>query len=199
MTDPDTPAITPDHARPDWLNAGTPARSALAALTELLIMAALVTWLLVVVSLSALMELREHIVWPQLARRLLDPLLLRVDFTQTSWALTPWAARAWLAGAVVADLAVQFVAGEPTWWTVLFSLLTLVCFWYVPPRLTGAVGALYIMQALGSLAVVLLLAAFTDELAIINVGVLLWWAWCVFALVKLILAYLRTPKAQMKA
>lgn len=197
MTAPDTPEIAQDHSRPGWLNAGVRAHSALAALVELLVLAGLMALLLLVLFVAALLELRERIRWPQLAHRLLDPLLLRVDFTHTSWAQSPLTARAWLAGAVVADLSVQFVAGQPSWWTVLFSLLTLACFWLVPARLTGAVGALYIMQALGSLAVVILLASFTDNLTLINVGALLWWAWCVFALVKLILAYLRTPKALM--
>ena len=199
MTAPDTPEIAQDHSRPGWLNAGVRAHSALAALVELLVLAGLMALLLLVVFVAALLALRERIRWPQLAHRLLDPLLLRVDFTHTSWAQSPWTARAWLAGAVVADLAVQFVAGQPTWWTVLLSLLTLACFWYAPPRLTGAIGALYIMQALGSLVVVLILAAFTEDNAVLNVGALIWWAWCVFALVKLILAYIRTPKALMRA
>lgn len=181
--------------RPLYLNVRASAGSAGYAILELLTLAAVITWLLAVLSLATLCEWRARLLNHALVRLVFDPLLLRVDFTRTCWARTPWGARAWLAGAVGSDLIVQLLVGKPNALTALISLLTFVCFWYAPPRLTGAIGSLYIMQALGSLAVVLLLASFTEDLAIINVGALLWWAWCVVALVRLLLTYLRTPKA----
>lgn len=168
------------------------------AILELLILAAWITWLLAVLSLATVCEWRDRLLNQALVRRFFDPLLLRADFTQTCWARTHWEAGAWLAGAVGSDLMVQLLVGQPNVWTVLISLLTLVCFWYAPPRLIGAIGALYITQAVGSLIVVSLVSTITDAQAIITASALLWGVWCLFALVKLILVYTRTPKASLK-
>ncbi len=129
-----------------------------------------------------------------LFKRLTEPLLLRVDFTHPCWAASAWQARAWLAGAVAADLSAQTLVGNPTWMTVLASLVTPLVFWTAPARLSGAVGGLYIVQALGSVGVVTAVAL-GGTFATAEVAALAWWGWCMFALVKLILAYIRTPKA----
>lgn len=128
-------------------------------------------------------------------KRLLEPLFIKVDFTERYWDISPAQARAWLIGAIVADLSVQALVGLPNLLTVLASMLTAVIFWTVPARLSGAVGGLYISQALGSLVVVSIVAMSEVKL-VVELAAILWWAWCMFAFVKLILGYIRTPKSQ---
>lgn len=131
-----------------------------------------------------------------LFKRIFEPLTLRTDFRDMYWGISPSQARLWLAGAVTTDLAVQFVAGAPTMMTIVSSLLTLLLFWFVPSRLAGAIGGLYIGQAIGSLVVVTA-ASLTGVRMLAEVAGFVWWGWCMFALVKLVLAYIRTPKAEM--
>ncbi len=132
---------------------------------------------------------------PSPLKRLIEPLFIKVDFTDRYWDISPAQARAWLIGAIVSDLSVQALVGLPNLLTVLASLLTAVIFWQVPARLSGAVGGLYIAQAVGSLVVVSLVAMSESKLAV-GLAARLWAAWCMFALVKLILGYIRTPKSQ---
>lgn len=129
-------------------------------------------------------------------KRVIAPLSLSVDFRDAYWSISRSASRWWLAGAVAADLAVQCLAGTPSLMTILSSLLTLVIFWTVPARLAGAVGGLYIGQAVISVAVVTA-AAMTGSRLVTSVASFTWWAWCMFALVKLVMNYIRTPKVQM--
>ena len=132
-----------------------------------------------------------------ISKRLLAPLVLKVDFTESFWDISVGQARGWLLGAVATDLLVQYFAGMPSILTILASCLTLGIFWSFPARLSGAVGGLYISQALGSLVVVTALAMTGYPLAA-DLGALLWGAWCMFALVRLILGYIRTPKSQLE-
>ncbi|KVP39509.1 hypothetical protein [Burkholderia ubonensis] len=128
-------------------------------------------------------------------KRVVAPLVLKVDFTDPYWNISTVQARCWLGAAVAADLLVQWVAGLPNVLTVLASFLTLVIFWALPARLSGAVGGLYIGQALASLPVVTAAAMVSRNVAeIAGIG---WSGWCMFALVRLILGYIRTPKALM--
>lgn len=132
-----------------------------------------------------------------ISKRLLEPLFIKVDFTESFWDISPRQARVWLLAAVVTDLLVQSFAGLPSLFTILASCLTLGIFWSVPARLSGAVGGLYISQALGSLVVVTAVAMTGHQVAV-DISALLWWAWCMFALVQLILGYIRTPKSQLE-
>lgn len=127
--------------------------------------------------------------------RIIAPVLLNVDFRDRYWDVTPCRARCLLVLAVVADLFVQWLVGSPDIYTVLASVLTPAIFWAVPVRLAGAVGWLYIAQALLSLVVVTAAAMVSRNAA--EVAGIVWSAWCMFALVRLILSYLRTPKALM--
>jgi len=131
-----------------------------------------------------------------LLKRFIEPLTLRVDFRNPFWYVTPLQARLWVAGAVAADLAVQFVAGAPTLMTVVSSFLTLLLFWFVPARLAGAIGGLYIGQAIGSLVVVTA-ASLSGVRLLPEVVGFAWWGWCMFSLAKMVLVYIRTPKAEM--
>lgn len=130
-------------------------------------------------------------------KRLYEPLILRVDFTEPYWVLSSSAARGWLLAAVAADLVAQYTAGTPGPLTVLASFLTLLIFWTVPARLSGAVGGLYVAQALGSLVVVTSVAAVTERSFDVEAAALIWWGWCTFALIRLMLAYIRTPKSKL--
>jgi hypothetical protein len=131
-----------------------------------------------------------------LFKRFIEPLTLRVDFKDPFWAVSPTQARLWLAGAVATDLAVQFVAGAPTLMTIASSVLTLLLFWFVPARLAGAIGGLYIGQAIGSLVVVTA-ASLSGVRMLVEVAGFAWWGWCLFAMAKMVLGYIRTPKAEM--
>ncbi|KVP75545.1 hypothetical protein WJ96_07515 [Burkholderia ubonensis] len=128
-------------------------------------------------------------------KRIAAPLVLKVDFTDPYWNISAGQARCWLGGAVAADLLVQWVAGLPNVLTVLASLLTLAIFWAIPARLSGAVGGLYIGQALVSLPVVTAAAMMSGNVA--EIAGIAWSGLCLFALVRLILGYIRTPKALM--
>lgn len=127
-----------------------------------------------------------------ITKRLIEPLFIKVDFTDSFWDISTNQARVWLVAAVVTDLLVQSLAGSPNLLTIIASFLTLAIFWAIPARLSGAVGGLYIGQALGSLVVVTA-TAMTGYPMAVDVVALLWWAWCMFALVQLILGYIRTP------
>jgi len=129
-------------------------------------------------------------------KRLIEPLFLKVNFTDPYWSVTSTQARCWLGGAVAADLLAQYLVGMPNPMTILASLLTLIIFWAIPPRLSGAVGGLYTSQALVSMLVVTA-ASMAGNMAVVDVAAMLWSAWCMFALVRLILGYIRTPKALM--
>lgn len=128
-------------------------------------------------------------------KRVVAPLFLKVDFTEPYWNVSTVQARCWLGGAVAADLLVQWIAGLPNVYTVLASLLTVAIFWALPRRLAGAVGGLYIAQAVVSLPVVTTASLVSREAA--EIAGVAWSAWCMFALVRLILGYIRTPKALM--
>ena len=131
-----------------------------------------------------------------LIKRFVDPLTLRVDFTDPLWKVSPSQARSWLLGAVAADLLVQFVVGQPSLFTVLASSLTILVFWAMPARLSGAVGCLYIAQALCSWGIVSAVSMLGNR-GVVETATLMWSGWCLFALLKLLLSYLRTPKASM--
>lgn len=129
-------------------------------------------------------------------KRFWQPLVLKVDFTDPYWTVTRGQARGWIGGAIAADLLAQWLVGRPTWMTILASLLTLAMFWSAPARLAGAVGGLYITQALVSILVVT--AAATSGLSVVVAcAAYLWSGWCLLALIHLALRYLRTPKGAM--
>ncbi|KWA83821.1 hypothetical protein WL29_20875 [Burkholderia ubonensis] len=128
-------------------------------------------------------------------KNVVAPLILKVDFTDPYWNVSAVQARCWLGGAVAADLLVQWIAGLPNLYTVLASLLTIAIFWALPRRLAGAVGGLYVAQALVSLPVVTAAGMVSRNAA--EIAGVAWSAWCMFALVRLILGYIRTPKALM--
>lgn len=129
-------------------------------------------------------------------KRLLEPHAIKVDFTDQYWNISAAQARWWLSAAVAADLLVQALAGKPSLFTVLASLLTLAIFWAIPARLSGAVGGLYVTQALVSLLIVTVTATLGSKM-LVDIAALMWSGWSMFALVRLILAYIRTPKALM--
>lgn len=129
-------------------------------------------------------------------KRLVEPLALRVSFTDPYWDISRSHARWWLGGAVAADLLVQLLVGMPSLLTVLGSFLTPIIFWALPARLSGAVGGLYTSQALGSLLVVTSVSLLGSK-GLVDVASVLWSGWGMFALVRLILSYIRTPKALM--
>jgi hypothetical protein len=132
---------------------------------------------------------------PTLFKRLIEPLGLNVDFTDPYWNISRAAACGWLGAAMAADLLAQWLVGRPTWWTLGASAMTIALFWALPPRLAGAVGGLYIGQALVSILVAYA-AATAGSAVLVATAAYLWSAWCLFALVRLGLNYLRTPKAR---
>lgn len=129
-------------------------------------------------------------------KRLTQPLLLKVEFRDAYWNISRTHARCWIAGAMAADLLAQWLVGKPNPLTILASLLTIAIFWAVPARLAGAVGGLYIMQALVSIAVVTLAATSASSIVVAGAAYL-WSGWCLLALVLVVLRYIRTPKALM--
>jgi hypothetical protein len=131
-------------------------------------------------------------------KRLVQPLTLKVCFKEAYWDITRTQARCWIGGALAADFLAQWLVGKPSAITILGSLLTLAMFWAVPARLAGAVGGLYITQALVSIGVVSV-AAHSGSQFVVGAAAYLWSAWCMAALVVLVLRYIRTPKALMCA
>lgn len=131
-----------------------------------------------------------------LIKRFLDPLTLRVDFTDPYWKATPGQARGWLVGAVAADMLVQYLIGQPSLFTILASTLTILVFWALPARLSGAVGGLYIAQAACSWLIVTVVSMYGSR-GVVDTATLVWSGWCLFALLRLLLCYMRTPKAAM--
>lgn len=129
-------------------------------------------------------------------KRLLEPLTLKVCFKDQYWNISRTAARSWIAGAIGADLLAQALVGTPTLFSILGSLLTLIMFWAVPPRLAGAAGGLYLSQALASILVVSVAATSGSKL-VVACAAYAWSTWCLVALVVLVLRYIRTPKALM--
>jgi hypothetical protein len=129
-------------------------------------------------------------------KRLIEPLTLKVCFKDQYWNISRTAARCWIAGAIGADLLAQALVGAPTLFSILGSLLTLLMFWAVPPRLAGAAGGLYLGQALTSILVVSVAAASGSKLVVAGAAYA-WSTWCLVALVVLVLRYIRTPKALM--
>ena len=131
-------------------------------------------------------------------KRLIQPLTLKVCFKDGYWDISRTAARLWIGGALAADLLAQWLVGAPTVTSILASSLTLALFWAVPARLAGAAGGLYISQALVSILVVTA-AATSGRRVVVGAAAYLWSAWCIAALVVMVLRYIRTPKALMCA
>lgn len=131
-------------------------------------------------------------------KRLFQPLTLKVCFKDGYWDIGRVQARCWVGGALAADLLAQGLVGKPSMATILASILTMALFWAVPPRLAGAAAGLYITQALVSIAVVMLAAA-SGSSRVVGAAAYLWSAWCLAALVILVLRYIRTPKVLMCA
>ena len=131
-------------------------------------------------------------------KRLFQPLLLRVCFKHPYWDIGRAQARCWIVGALVTDLLAQWLVGVPSVTSILASLLTVALFWAAPARLAGAVGGLYVTQALVSVLVVTV-AATSGSRLVVGAAAYLWSAWCMAALIVLVLRYIRTPKALMCA
>lgn len=129
-------------------------------------------------------------------KRLVQPLLLKVEFRDSYWDISRAQARCWIGGAMAADFLAQWSVGKPSVLTILASLLTIAVFWAAPARLAGAVGGLYITQALVSIAVVTAAATSGSSLVVAGAAYL-WSGWCLLALVQVVLRYIRTPKALM--
>ncbi|WP_087865543.1 hypothetical protein [Comamonas thiooxydans] len=131
-------------------------------------------------------------------KRLVHPYLFRVNFRDAHWNASKTQARCWLAGAVVAGMLTQFYVG---YFNVLTVVLTLAfpafMALYLPPVLSAALGGTLVVQALGSLLLMKVLATvgvpyFMRELAgsgwvLLNAGVNL----------AMALSYLRTPKNEV--
>lgn len=128
-------------------------------------------------------------------RRLLTPSFFCVDFTHPAWALSTGLARGSLVLATSVDLGVQWLAGEPAWWTLLLSALAPLVCWWLPPRLMTALANLTLIQAPGGLLLVRgleHLATSPDTIASSLMG----WQLCgVIALLALLLRYIRTPRS----
>lgn len=129
-------------------------------------------------------------------KRLIQPVLLQVDFKDSFWNISAQSARFWILAAMVSDLLAQWLVGIPTVWSILASTMTLAVLWYVPARLAGAIGGLYVTQALTSILIVSLVALCGVKW-VVAMAAYVWSAWCLFALIQVVLLYLRTPKALM--
>lgn len=123
---------------------------------------------------------------------LLQPLTLRVNFRDMIWDANPQVIMFALLAAVGTDLLANYVLGMLSLWKIVFSLATLL-YYSLPRRLAYAIACLYISQAVISFVVVVCLASLhlTLVATILSYG---FSVWCTFALVKLVLLYIRTPK-----
>lgn len=128
-------------------------------------------------------------------RRLLTPFFLCIDFTHPAWALSLGQARAALLLSAVVDLAVQWSAGDPAWWTLLLSALAPLLCWWLPPRLLAALAHLSLLQAPGSLLLVRTLEAAALPVTTIENSLMGWQLWGVIAFLAMLLRYVRTPRS----
>lgn len=128
-------------------------------------------------------------------RRLLTPFFLCLDFTHPAWAFSIGQARAVLMLSVGVDIAVQWSAGEPAWWTLLLSGLALLFCWWLPPRLLTAIAHLSLIQAPGSLFLVRIMEAAALPVTTIENTLMGWQLWGVIAFLGLLLRYVRTPRS----
>lgn len=133
--------------------------------------------------------------WPA---RLAQPIGLSVDFRDARWVVSNRCVAVLVLLAVASDLVVQELSGSRELWSTIASLLTPVFFIWTPVRLRPAMGSLYLVQAWLSFLVWMLCGWLqatqwvgTSALALVSL-------WGVIALGKMILAYLRTPKAEFQ-
>lgn len=131
------------------------------------------------------------------AIRLWQAFALRSNFRHHAWSVQAGEARALLVLSLFVDLLAQFWLGDPDLLTVAASALLPICFWNLPSRLAAGAGGLLLVQATGSILVVLLTTLVGLPHFLVDAAAFTWWLYCFTALVMLFLAYLRTPKSQM--
>lgn len=123
----------------------------------------------------------------------------RADFRLSHWKVSQKEARSWLIAAAVANVIAQVFVAHPgaVIWNSLGGLVTTAVLWYIPARLSAAAGGLLVVQAIGS--VVVIVAAHLIRLpgALIETLAWLWSIYGTVALAALALKYFQTPKTQM--
>lgn len=129
-------------------------------------------------------------------KRLIEPLILRVNFEEAYWEANKLEAGAWILIAIASDLIVQWLFGRQMLVSVVTAAVTAAVLWFRPPRLAAAIAGMYTTQALISVLVVKA-AEFVGGWYAAELAGMLWMAWCMFAILRLILVYIRTPKHKM--
>ncbi|MBU9200439.1 hypothetical protein KTD31_03600 [Burkholderia multivorans] len=129
-------------------------------------------------------------------KRLTHPLILRVNFEEAYWEANKLEAGTWILIAIASDLLVQWLFGRQLLVSMVTAVVTAIILWFRPPRLAAAIAGMYTTQALISVLVVKA-AGFVGGWYVAELAGTVWMGWCMFAILKLILTYIRTPKHKM--
>lgn len=126
-------------------------------------------------------------------------LSFRSDFRLSMWKADTREARSWLIAAAIVNVVAQLVVATPGAWisNSILGLLTVVCFWCLPSRLGAGLGPLLVVQAVGSVVVIVIGHLLHLPFVFIEALAWIWALYCTAAMAKLGLNYFQTPKTQM--
>lgn len=124
---------------------------------------------------------------------LLEPPMLQVNFQDPTWAARRETVWALIGVAIASDLVAQFLVGDPSFFTVALSLLS-IGLGFLPARLALAFAGLYISQSLGSIVMITGLVLLGLPKAAVVLLASFWQLWCFVAMASLFLRYVRTPR-----